>query len=586
MAEGFFQLIFKGKLLSGKDVEKVKKDLASSLKLNEEQVDGLFSGKRIVIKKRADDQTVEKFRSVFKRAGAVLEVEPLPTDEQSPPHEGIAGQEIEDGAGDRGPDYLAIIVFIATLTLLIALSGYLIWNGNRHWESVKRMVQPVLKILPIPKKEYSVPRRPTAAKRKAPEPPRSTPSGKDRGFSKADYRMTKKLHEEGVKYVRAGNYEKAESLFQKQLEIMLEKAGKNHPGVPAVMNDLAYSIRKQGRLDEAERMYLEVIKAYEEMGKSEALGVAVACEGLAAIYNVQEKSEIMEPLYRRAMKIWEKVRGPDNGNTLAIKERLATLLERLGRQLEAEDLRANVRDSQRRYRESKKAVTGTAKGKKARMKGDLKGAIRIGVSISKDFVPVGRTVAAVSGRSSESLSNLKPEAIVKEPEYRGKSRKYGKLLLGTRKEKTYYYAFDIDSPHPVLYFDMNQNGDLSDDGPPLKNQGSGLFATTIKLPMNRLIKELDRREDFNIWLFTNKALWPKGYIRHYSRTQMKGTVRIDARSCLAYIAEREINDADFTNDSIYIDLNDNGKIEYRSEFIGHRSVALIGGKQYWFDINW
>ena len=67
---------------------------------------------------------------------------------------------------------------------------------------------------------------------------------------------------------------------------------------------------------------------------------------------------------------------------------------------------------------------------------------------------------------------------------------------------------------------------------------------------------------------------------------MKGTVPINGKPFLAFIAEKGVNDADFTNDGLYLDLNGNGKIEYRSEFIGHRRVTQIDGKKYWFDIGW
>lgn len=137
-----------------------------------------------------------------------------------------------------------------------------------------------------------------------------------------------------------------------------------------------------------------------------------------------------------------------------------------------------------------------------------------------------------------------------------------------------------------MYFDKNQNADLTDDGEPLRNQGSGRFATQINLPVSQLIKELDTEENFAIWFYLNEHSWKKRYANHYSRTQMKGTVSINSKKYLAYIAEWKLNDADFTNDGIYIDLNSNGKIERKTEFIRPGRVLQIEGREYLFDIKW
>ena len=217
----------------------------------------------------------------------------------------------------------------------------------------------------------------------------------------------------------------------------------------------------------------------------------------------------------------------------------------------------------------------------------LKKAVKIPVSISKDFAPVKMTVAAGSGFHPKLSDTPPKDTIVREPKYEGSSRKYGKLILGTRKNKTYHFVLDIkEGSHPVLYFDRNQNRDLTDDGPPLENRGTGIFGTTIALPMKQLIGDLEDAGEFKIWFFTNDALWPKGITRHYSTTQMKGQVTINGTSYLGYLAERGANDADFRNDGIFLDFNRNGKIEYPDEYVRDRQVAAIDGKGYWFDVQW
>jgi hypothetical protein len=210
---------------------------------------------------------------------------------------------------------------------------------------------------------------------------------------------------------------------------------------------------------------------------------------------------------------------------------------------------------------------------------------KISVSISGEFEPVGMKI---SSRSSvhPKLSDSPPGYLLQAPEPEGGQRKYGKLLLGTGDNRTYDFILDIiPDGRSLLYFDGNQNRNLTDD-PPLENRGRGIFGTVIQIPMSRLIREMNRDGNFKIWFFTNKGLWAKGGTRHYSITQMKGRVTVHGKNYLAYIAERGGNDADFTNDGIFIDLNGNGKIETNKEYFPDRGIGNIDGKDCWFDIRW
>ena len=215
-------------------------------------------------------------------------------------------------------------------------------------------------------------------------------------------------------------------------------------------------------------------------------------------------------------------------------------------------------------------------------------AIPVTVAITKDFSPITTdTIGSVWNPLTSQLTSEKPKEIIREPLYHSDSQKYGHLELGTQKNKTYYFVLDqLDAPHPVMFLDKNQNGDLSDDGEPYHNQGSGRFATEINLPIAQLIKELDIQDNLALWFFINDYSWEKGFVNCYSRTQMKGQVIINGKQYPAYIAEWKFNDADFTNDGIYIDLNSNGKIDRKTEFIKPDCVARINGSDYWFEVQW
>ncbi|MFQ5443821.1 MAG: DUF4124 domain-containing protein [Nitrospinales bacterium] len=211
----------------------------------------------------------------------------------------------------------------------------------------------------------------------------------------------------------------------------------------------------------------------------------------------------------------------------------------------------------------------------------------INVSISRNgFEPV-KMVIGGSWNTATQLSDAPPPGLRGEPKYRGRSQKYGQILLGTKKEKTYHFVLDlIPSSNPVLYFDLNRNGNLADDGPPLTNQGSGFFATEIRIPFHQLVDDVELPGDYAAWFFTNDSLWEKGKVAHYTRTELKGTVTIDGTNYLAYISETGMNDADFTNDGIYIDLDQNGEIDKKKEKFPANKAARIDAKSYEILIDW
>jgi hypothetical protein len=139
----------------------------------------------------------------------------------------------------------------------------------------------------------------------------------------------------------------------------------------------------------------------------------------------------------------------------------------------------------------------------------MKHATPVRVAIGQDgFTPVTMKVPA-SWNSRTQLSPTPPPRITREPVYRGSSQYYGTLQLGTRPNNLYDFVFDlIAAPNPVVYFDANQNGDLSDDGPPRTNQGSGIFAATIHLPFRRLVQEVAFPGDFNVAARCGSPLQP------------------------------------------------------------------------------
>ena len=72
-----FKLVYAGEISDGQHAAVVKKRLAGVLKLDDERMDVLFSGKAVVVKKSTDARTAARYQEVFKKAGARLRVQPV-----------------------------------------------------------------------------------------------------------------------------------------------------------------------------------------------------------------------------------------------------------------------------------------------------------------------------------------------------------------------------------------------------------------------------------------------------------------------------------------------------------------------------
>jgi hypothetical protein len=82
MSEARFNVVFAGEMVAGADPAKVRENLAAAFRMDISKVEALFSGKRVVVKKDADQATAMKFRAVMKQAGAVCDLERI--GEESP----------------------------------------------------------------------------------------------------------------------------------------------------------------------------------------------------------------------------------------------------------------------------------------------------------------------------------------------------------------------------------------------------------------------------------------------------------------------------------------------------------------------
>ena len=217
------------------------------------------------------------------------------------------------------------------------------------------------------------------------------------------------------------------------------------------------------------------------------------------------------------------------------------------------------------------------------------GVTRIPVSLKRDFVTFERGMSLGATPTWSPLNHRLEELPLfklREPPYRGDTQLYGAIKLGIAKESLFSFVFDLvqDGP-PVVWFDRNANYDLTDDGPPLENQGDGVFASEVVFLLHNVLPGFSNADTFRIWFFTNDSLWSKRFAAHYCTTVLKGTVRFAGRSFDAFVTDTGGNEADFTNDGLYVDLDANGRVS-AEELIAPKATLKFDGGRYQFDIKW
>lgn len=129
-----YQVVFEGKLTGERSLDEVKRNLATLFKMKAEQVDALFTGKPVIIKRDIDQATALKYQTAFKKAGAVCTVatdtgeNPLPSQPKSPASTGGTANPKDRGGRMAGKDIVNIAVPQNLSGLSIAEAGAVLEN--------------------------------------------------------------------------------------------------------------------------------------------------------------------------------------------------------------------------------------------------------------------------------------------------------------------------------------------------------------------------------------------------------------------------------------------------------------------------
>ncbi|WP_373185159.1 hypothetical protein [Halopseudomonas sp.] len=72
-----FEIAFQGKVRAGVTQEQARARIGQLFQVGGQQLDVLFSGRRVVIKQGLDETAAEKYRQAIERAGALCSIDPM-----------------------------------------------------------------------------------------------------------------------------------------------------------------------------------------------------------------------------------------------------------------------------------------------------------------------------------------------------------------------------------------------------------------------------------------------------------------------------------------------------------------------------
>ncbi|MBB3169295.1 hypothetical protein [Simiduia aestuariiviva] len=79
MSDDKFDIVFRGDIAVGQSLPQVKQRLAALFKRDAAQIDALFTGMPVPLKKNVDHASAEKYQKVLMQAGAIVEIRPAGT---------------------------------------------------------------------------------------------------------------------------------------------------------------------------------------------------------------------------------------------------------------------------------------------------------------------------------------------------------------------------------------------------------------------------------------------------------------------------------------------------------------------------
>ena len=170
----------------------------------------------------------------------------------------------------------------------------------------------------------------------------------DTGLTKDPELQAQMMQVMGDVYDNLGLYPRAESLYQRAIEIRRRVLGPEHPDTLRSMTSLANVLREEGRYAEAEKLIRETLNIRRRVLGPEHPDTLKSTNILATILDREGHYAEAEKLYRETLDVRRRVLGPEHPDTLASMNNLAGVLKSVGHSAEAEQLNRETLDLKRR----------------------------------------------------------------------------------------------------------------------------------------------------------------------------------------------------------------------------------------------
>ncbi|KAI9652560.1 MAG: hypothetical protein M1821_008367, partial [Bathelium mastoideum] len=142
-----------------------------------------------------------------------------------------------------------------------------------------------------------------------------------------------------------GKYNEAEIAYKEVIKARKEVLGEEHPSTLTSIANLASTYRNQGRWKEAEELEVQVMETRVRVLGEEHPSTLTSMANLAVTYSEQGRQDKAEPLKKQVMETRVRVLGEEHPSTLTSMANLASTYWNQGRWKEAEELDVRVMET-------------------------------------------------------------------------------------------------------------------------------------------------------------------------------------------------------------------------------------------------
>jgi thiol-disulfide isomerase/thioredoxin len=212
----------------------------------------------------------------------------------------------------------------------------------------------------------------------------------------------------------------------------------------------------------------------------------------------------------------------------------------------------------------------------------LDGLLKLNLDVGFDYSSEGFPMGLAAGQSDAQPSTERPcKTLSAEPAYHSKQVYYGYLRLGNAEDNRFVYAIDESDKSPWFgYFDRNNNGDLTDDGPPCIISANVEFDVAVVLPNGKTV-----HRPYKIWQWPNNQTSTPS-IRFYSVCHHQAKLHVNGQTITAVAFEQYNHDALYHDDGIWLDVNGDNRIDEKTELFKDGSTILVKGKPFQLRLNY